>query len=114
MVKYSTNIQQRPHCNSNCTSQTSCGKMSDFVINLDLLGGLSLDEWLKETDKMEEESNRERRHVEINERDTEEREKSRNKARTVVVRRCGRFTIFRPGVPTKIWLLILNQSTKWS
>ncbi len=29
--------------------------MSDFVINFDLLGGLSLDERSKETDKMEEE-----------------------------------------------------------
>ncbi len=32
--------------------------MSDFVIHLDLLGGLSLDEWWTEVDRMEEEEKR--------------------------------------------------------
>ncbi len=34
-------------------------------------------------DRMEEEEKKERRHAEINERDTEELEKSRNKAETI-------------------------------
>ncbi len=38
----------------NCTSQTSCFKMSDFDV-FDLLGGLSLDKWWKEMDRMGEE-----------------------------------------------------------
>ncbi len=67
----------------NCANQTSCFRMSDFVINFDLLGGLSLDEWLNETDRMKEEEIKERRHTEINERDTEELEKSTNEARII-------------------------------
>ncbi len=42
--------------------------MSDFVVNFDLLGGPSLDEWWKEMDRMEEEERKERRHAEINEK----------------------------------------------
>ncbi len=57
--------------------------MSDFVPNFDLLSGLSLDEWLKETDGMEKEEKKERRHAEINERDIEYLEKSRNEVATV-------------------------------
>ncbi len=57
--------------------------MSDFVVNFDLLGGLSLDEWWKEMNRMEEEEKEERRHADINERDTEKLEKSRNKAGTI-------------------------------
>ncbi len=57
--------------------------MSYFIVNFDLLGGLSLDQWLKEMDGMEEEDKKERRHAEINERKTEELEKSRNEAGTV-------------------------------
>ncbi len=57
--------------------------MSDFVANFDLLGGLSLDEWLKEMDRMEEKEKKERRHSEINERDIEYLEKSRNEVATI-------------------------------
>ncbi len=39
----------------NCASQTKCFEMSDFVVIFDLLGGLSLDEWWTEMDRMEEE-----------------------------------------------------------
>ncbi len=39
----------------NCTGQTSCFKMSEFVVNFDLLRGLSLNERWKETDRMKEE-----------------------------------------------------------
>ena len=53
-------------------------QMSDFVLNLDLLGGLSVDEWWKEMDRIEEED-KERRHAEINEREMKELEKSRSK-----------------------------------
>ncbi len=56
--------------------------MSDFVVKFDLLGGLSQDEWRKETDRMEEQEKK-KGHTEINERDIEELEKSRNEARTV-------------------------------
>ncbi len=38
----------------NCVSQTSCFKMSDFVVNFNILWGLSLDEWWKEMNRMEE------------------------------------------------------------
>ncbi len=41
--------------------------------------GKNIDEWLKETDRMEEESKRERRQAEINGRDTEERESQETK-----------------------------------
>ncbi len=41
--------------------------------------GKNIDDWLKETDRMEEESKRERRHAEINGRDTEERESQETK-----------------------------------
>ncbi len=57
--------------------------MSDFVVNFNLLGGLSLDEWWKEMDRTEEEGEKERTHVELNERDMEELEKSRNEAGTI-------------------------------
>ncbi len=36
--------------------------MSDFVVNFNLLGGLSLDEWWKETDMMEEKEKKGRKH----------------------------------------------------
>ncbi len=39
----------------NCAKETNCFKMSDFVANFDLLGGLGPDEWWKEMDRMEEE-----------------------------------------------------------
>ena len=48
-----------------------------------------MDEWWKEMDSIEEEDKKERRHAEINERETEELEKSRNKAGTD--RLCGPF-----------------------
>ena len=47
--------------------QTNCFKMSDFVVNFDLLGGISLDECGKEMDRMEEEGKKERRQAEIDE-----------------------------------------------
>lgn len=38
--------------------------MSDFVVTFDLLGGLTVDEWLKEMDRIEEEDFKKRRHTE--------------------------------------------------
>ncbi len=67
----------------NCANQTSGFKMSDFVVCFDLLGGRSLDEWWTKTDRMETKDKKERRHAEINERDTEEWEKSRNEVGTI-------------------------------
>ncbi len=39
----------------NCVSRTSCFKLSDFVVNFNLLERPSLDEWWREMDSMEEE-----------------------------------------------------------
>ncbi len=42
--------------------------MSDFLVNFNFLGGLSVDEWWEEMDRMQEENQKkERRHTEINE-----------------------------------------------
>ncbi len=87
--------------------------MSDFAANFDLLEGLSLDEWSKETDRMEEEEKKERRRLEIMS-ETLRSWKSQETKPGPSNRRCGQFAIFRPGVPRKIWLLILNQSPEWS
>ncbi len=58
--------------------------MSDFVVDFNLLGGIKLDESWNETDRMEEGGKKKkRRHAEINERDAEELEKSRNVAGTL-------------------------------
>ena len=51
--------------------------MSGFVGYFNLLGWVSVDEWQKQ---MKEEDKKERRHIEINNRETEELEKSRNEA----------------------------------
>ncbi len=73
--------------------------MSDFVINFRLA------EWAVERDGQDGGGReKERRHAEINERDTEEPEKSRNEARTIGP------IVFRCSVLRKIWLLILSQS----
>ncbi len=89
----------------NSASQTSCFKMSDFVANFDLMVHLHLDEWWKETNRMEEEEKKENRLKSW---------KSQETKLGVLNRCCGQFAIFRPGVPRKIWLLTLNQSPKWS
>lgn len=56
--------------------------MSDFVVNFDLLGGLSVDEWWEEMDRKEKKDQKQRRHAEINEGEIEDMEKSRNEIST--------------------------------
>ncbi len=87
--------------------------MSDFVINFDLLGGLSLDEWWKETDRLEEEEKKKGVTLKLT-RETQKSRKSQEMKPGWINRRCGQFAVFKPGVPKEIWLLILNQSPKWS
>ncbi len=66
IVKYSTNIQLQPRH----SSIAALNKLSYFVVNLDLLVRLSLDEWCKERTGWRRKINKGRRRAEINERDT--------------------------------------------
>ena len=56
--------------------------MSDFIINFDLLGGLTLDEWL-EQDEEEEPDVKTTRHISMGEKELDQLELSRNEAGTV-------------------------------
>ncbi len=84
-----------------------------LLLNFDLLGRLGLDERWKEMDRMEEEEKK-KRDADIKKRETLKSWESQDAKRGPLNRRCGQFAVFRPGVRRKIWLLILNQSPKWS
>ncbi len=49
--------------------KTNCFKISDFVVNLDLLGRLSRDEWWEEMDRIEKEDKKDKKQVKFKERD---------------------------------------------
>ncbi len=70
--------------------------MSDFVVNFDLVGGLSLDEWWKETDRTKE-GEKKKETLKLM-RETLKSWKSQETKPGPLNRCCGRFTIFRPGV----------------
>ena len=59
--------------------------MSHFIINFDLLGGLTLDEWLEQ----DEEPDVKTRHISIGEKELDELELSRNEAGTVKQTNCS-------------------------
>ena len=54
--------------------------MSDIVVNFDLFGGLSVDEW---SDKVDTEENRKKGHAEVNEEELLKLEKGRNESGTL-------------------------------
>ena len=57
--------------------------MAEFVVNFDLLGGLTFDEWWETIDRMEEKELKKTRHAEKTEAEIEALAKARNEAGTI-------------------------------
>src|SRR4029434_1239944 len=58
-------------------------RMAEFVVNFDLLGGLTFDEWWETIDRMEEKELKKTRHAEKTEAEIEALAKARNEAGTI-------------------------------